>query len=465
MNRRDFFKAAAAISVAGAVNSPVAGAEAPKKKNSIFPKIVRAGVKTRLCIDLADKSVLENELEIKFIPRNGLKMDGTRVDFYDFDVLPHEVIDGKIYIEHAFAGNQEHTFWVLKKGETNRLNNFALLHIYSLEESLYALTPMKGEFHMHSTTSDGKHSEADMLLSCYRQGYDFAALGDHKMLFEWFGRPAGDPRNVRYGYEKRLAEIIAAAPSSMAIFKAEEVHLDNGAHLHHFGGSEGIVEWVSNHAEEYAAEIERREAAFAGKFKIPTDAKCMAIADFVFDKAREFGGISVFNHPTWTIAKHHSLSDELARALFLSEKCDACEVANYSTENNMRAIAWIAESAPMRRRRHVFVGNSDAHDKKEVGGAYTIVFAKSTSLGDVKAAILKGDCLAVDNHQKTKIILGRYELVEYAYFLEREYYPELKRIRAAEADALEGVFCGAANADFGKNFTDMVARHKKACKA
>lgn len=469
MKRRDFLIKAVSLPIAAAV-APKAGQAAggaqtaPERKNSIFPKIVRAGVKTELCIELANPDILKRELEIKFVSRDAIRGDGTRVEYYEFEVLPHKIRDGKIYIEHVFRGNQEHTFWVLPKGEKDRLKNYALLHIYSLEPDLHRLTPLKGEFHMHSTTSDGKHTEAEMLLQCYRQGYDFAALGDHKMLFEWFGRPAGDPRNVRYGYEKELARIIAETPSSMAIYRAEEVHFDNGAHLHHFGGSRGIVEWAFNNKAEYHAEIARREARFKGKFALPSDAKCMAIADFVFDKAAEFGGISVFNHPTWTIAKHHSVSDELARALFLSRKCNAYEVANYNTENNMRALAWLSETVLERGSRHALVGNSDAHDKKEVGGAYTLVFAESPAFADIRKAILKGDCLAVDNHQSTKIILGRYDLVEYAYFLEREYYPELKRIRGEEADFMAGVYASETAADGSTKFIDAAARHMRACK-
>ena len=232
----------------------------------------------------------------------------------------------------------------------------------------------------------------------------------------------------------------------MNILTAEEVHLDMGVHFHNFGSSKGVIEWAYNNPKQYEVEIEKRKKKFKGMFSIASDVECMAIADLVFDKVKEFGGISVFNHPTWVCAGHRTMSDELARALFLSKKCNAYEIANSNTIENMIALSWINDTILERGSRHVFVGNSDAHQIKNVGLCYTIVFAKSSNFEDIKDAILNNRSLAVDNSQQKKLIMGSSsELVDYAYFLEREYFPTLKKIRTAESKVLKDIFNGKGN--------------------
>ena len=467
MKRRDFLKNTTLMSVASVLPS-VANANVKKNEeknsvNSLFPKIVRSGVETEFCMTLKDEKVLSTDFEVKVCAKNGVKFDKkTRVEWFEYDIFPRTVRDGKVYFKCTLHGSQEYTIYVKPKGETRWNVEHASFNVYALKPELYDLVPLKGEFHMHSTISDGRNSEREMILECYKHGYDFAALGDHKERCAWFGREAGDPRNIVYGYQKDFAEIIAKTKSTMNILTAEEVHLDMGVHFHNFGGSKGVIEWAYNNPKQYEVEIEKRKKKFKGMFSIASDVECMAIADLVFDKVKEFGGISVFNHPTWVCAGHRTMSDELARALFLSKKCNAYEIVNGNTIENMIALSWINDTILERGSRHVFVGNSDAHQIKNVGLCYTIVFAKSSNFEDIKDAILNNRSLAVDNSQQKKLIMGSSsELVDYAYFLEREYFPTLKKIRTAESKVLKDIFNGKGNPEALQSF---IAQKDDFCK-
>ena len=441
-------------------------AEVKKGVNSLFPKIVRTGVETEFCMTLKDEKVLSTDFEIKVCAKDGVMLNKkSRVEWFDYDIIPRTIRDGKVYFKCTLHGNQEYTIYVKPKGEMRWNVEHANFRVYALAPELFDLVPLKGEFHMHSTTSDGRNSEREMILECCKRGYDFAALGDHKERCAWFGRPAGDPRNILYGYQKDFAEIIAKTQSTMNILQAEEVHLDMGAHFHNFGGSKGVIEWAYKNPKQYDAEIEKRKKKFKGMFSIASDVECMAIADLVFDKVKEFGGISVFNHPTWVCAGHRTMSNELAKALFLSKKCNAYEVVNYNTEENMLALSWINETVVERGSRHVFVGNSDAHEIKNVGLSYTIVFAKSSKFEDIKDAILNNRSLAVDNTQRKKLIMGPSQLADYAYFLEREYFPELKKIRNEEAKNLKEIFEGKGNPQLQQSFISQKEAFCKLIKA
>ena len=103
------------------------------------------------------------------------------------------------------------------------------------------------------------------------------------------------------------------------------------------------------------------------------------------------------------------------------------------------------------------VGNSDAHHINDIGKSYTIVFAPSASFKDLAAAIRDGKSLGVENSHKQKIIFGDDALVEYAYFLESEYFPRLREIRAKESKALEAAL---KDEDMDEEFEDSAKKIK-----
>ncbi|MBO5255634.1 MAG: hypothetical protein J6B07_07415 [Opitutales bacterium] len=453
MKRRSFLSSAMMLSTvpmfvssAWAKTGKVQKLKLPK--DTMFPRVFKANEKALIKIELANKEYLSKPLEVKCIRSDGFLCTGKRAEYRAYDSLEFSIKDGAIYINHLFKGQQSHLFIVCPKGATQPKDFIARFMAYSLSPEMFALKAVKGEFHLHSTISDGKASEADMLVECMKCGYDFAAMSDHKVMCDWFGRPKGHKTLVEYGYQQISYDTLKKLKSSMRVFEAEEVHLNHYVHFHNFGGSRGVVQWAYENPVEYKNELQKRISKLAGKYKSQDTLEQMAIADLVFDKVKDYGGISIFNHPTWNIAGHLGMTDEVMQELMLSEKCDAIEVANSNYKENVQAYAAVQKYAIMQGKQPRLVGNSDAHRTDKVGSSYTIAFVEDISIPSIKKAIRQNKSLGVDANNKIPMIMGDYDLVKYAYFLEEEYFPVIKEIRAKEADTLKDVF--SSNSGFEK---------------
>ncbi len=442
MKRRSFLSRAVSLSVVPMIASSVFGKNKQSKtnvlpQNTMFPRVFKANTKSQVKIDLANKELLKKPLEIKYIRHDGFLKSGKRAEYRDYDSLDFSIKDGSIIMDHLFEGQQEHMFIVCPKGATKPKDFIARFVAYSLLPEMFALKAIKGEFHMHSTISDGKASEADMLVACMKCGYDFASMGDHKVMCDWFGRPKGDKTLVGYGYQQISQDTLKKLDASMVVFNAEEVHLNHYVHFHNFGGSQGVVQWAYENPAEYEMEMEKRISKFSKKYKSRDTIEQMAVADLVFDKVKEYGGISVFNHPTWNIAGHLGMTDELMQELMMSDKCDAIEVANSNYKENVQAYTAVQRYAIKKGQQPRLVGNSDAHKIDKVGSSYTIAFVEDVSIASIKKAIRNNKTLGVDANNKVPMIMGDYDLVKYAYFLEAEYFPVKKKIREMEAECLK----------------------------
>ena len=123
------------------------------KPYEIWPKIVPAGKKTTMYIvpeGRAHYFFEGEEYDLTIIPVNGDELD------YHSAPITHVkktlvASNGVLTFDYAFQSEQEHLI-ILKK-ETKKLAEF---NIYSLEEDLFSLKPLKGDLHSHSFRSDGR---------------------------------------------------------------------------------------------------------------------------------------------------------------------------------------------------------------------------------------------------------------------------------------------------------------------
>ncbi len=466
MKRRSFLTGAATLAVVPFLST---ASVAKSKKSSVdtqpkstmFPRVFRANAKASFAIELADKEHLKKSLEIKYIRNDGIMRSGKRAEYREYDSIEFTIKDDSILVEHFFEGAQEHLFVVCPRGAKKPKEFIAIFRAYSLTAEMFALQAVKGEFHIHSTVSDGKASEADMLVECLKCGYDFATLGDHKVMCDWFGRPKGHKTLVKYGYQQISPDTLKNLNSSMRVFEAEEVHLNHYVHFHNFGGKRGVVEWAFENPAEYEFELEKRVSKFSKVYKSKDTIEQMSIADIVFDKVKEFGGISVFNHPMWNIAGHLGMTGEVMQELMLSDKCDAVEIANATHKENIQAYAAVQKYAIKQGKAPRVVGNSDAHSIDKVGGSYTIVFVDNLTIDSIKKAIRENKSLAVDSHNKVPVIMGDFDLVNYAYFLESEYFPQLKRVREMEAIAFAEVLKSGQGFEKFQPYRKMIDEFRK----
>ncbi len=295
LSRRKFLKNATSVGgiittlpsicvAAVSTNNTIASKE---KENTMFPRVFKKDVETSVQIELAEPSLLSKNLTLKHIPLDG-KFDNNR----DANWGEFKKINFKIVLE----GEQLYTFVLEEKVDKQKPKQIATFTAFSLGERLYAKRPLKGEYHLHTNKSDGRDTEREMLTTCCAQGYDFCAISDHKITDRRAFTKDGELSHwAKYGYDTDLQKIIDQTPSTMKIYRAEEVHIDWGIHYHNFGGKQGVIEWFLKNKKEAIADIKKR----AQKFDLGNAQSNykMAIADFVFDKIHEFEGIAIYNLP------------------------------------------------------------------------------------------------------------------------------------------------------------------------
>jgi hypothetical protein len=86
--------------------------------------------------------------------------------------------DGILKFSYTFDREQEYLFQLDR--DEKRVAEF---YIYSLAEDLYALSPLRGDFHGHSYRSDAKRDPGALLGHYREQGYDFMSLTDHNRYY------------------------------------------------------------------------------------------------------------------------------------------------------------------------------------------------------------------------------------------------------------------------------------------
>ena len=249
-------------------------------------------------------------------------------DFFNKPVgtpIPFKVDGNTMRFEVKFGREQSYCMRLFEKKippetEAHKMPRpIAVLHVYALEIYLLSLVPLLGDFHIHSTRSDGRNKPDEVALSCYECGLDFQSI------------------------------------------------------------------W---------AEVCRR--------------KIFNVYEFM---TYGCGDISI------------------ARA-----------VCNYA---ELRAQGL----------HYPVIGNSDAHRIEDQGLSYTVVFAKSNSIEDVKAAIIARQSVAVaefeymdktqrDFGRPARFAFGEDRFVRFAYFLFGHYFSEHGKAVAAEGGVLRDIVLG-----------------------
>ena len=350
---------------------------------------------------------------------HGRIMEGARVEavMYERGTRRQQALD--VRCEHGSCAvtftpdvEQEYVLAVTatRAGQSPKREEFPL---YAVAPDLFGVRPWKGDFHMHSSCSDGRESPAYVPAACRRIGLDFMALTDHRT------------------YQPSLDAVAAYAgvPVDLRMAPGEEVHPpDNPVHMVNFGGSVS-VNALFTERERYDLDIARLAAAVTAPLTAEEKlhyASCV----WCFDQIRRSGGIGILCHPYWITGNSFNISEALQDAFYATPSFDALEVIGgfyrYQMEANALAVArWQQRRAgggdiPV-------VGVSDAHgcERDELfGWYYTIVFALTPEFVDVREAIRAGQCVAVEAVPgEFPRIYGPFRLVRFAHFLMRDVFP------------------------------------------
>jgi predicted metal-dependent phosphoesterase TrpH len=391
---------------------------------SVFPKVVRAGEVSRITVR-TKYAPFPRSVAATVTPMEGKgRASSTRRIEPGPDALSLEI---------AFESEQEYAIRLTDPGAGGTL--LAELHVYAAGDDLHALTPWKGDFHMHSTRSDGREEPAYVAGACRRIGMDFMALTDHRL------------------YEPSLEAIEAfrGRPIDLAIFPGEEVHPPGvSTHILHLGGSESINALFES--REYKTAVAARVAELTD---LPREVRDMyAACTWCFDRIRSCGGVGILAHPYWVFQDLYNVPEPLLSIFLERIPFDALElIGGYHVEevesNALQVARWQEECA--KGKRIPVVGVSDAHGcetGKLFGWYYTIVFAPSLRLPDLASAMRDMRSVAVEAMPGAPSkVYGPFRLVKLGHFLIREVFPLHDELSFDEGKTMLALLAGEPGAE------------------
>lgn len=341
--------------------------------------------------------------------------------------------DGIIAFKHLFSGEQYHTIKIIVPEDLRFCDNkfyqppahgrvprkrsisHPKLYVYSLKEDLMPLTVYKGDFHIHSSGSDGHEDQAGVISNLRKAGYDFSAITDH------------------YVYEpsQHAQQIFADISDVFTILNGEEVHVPNEfIHEVSIGAKESVNAYYYANREKCDAEIEE----LANTLSIPEgiNKKNYASRWWIAEKSKKFGGMPIITHPYWIWNEVYFVPSALNKHLYEHGNYEAFELLNGGCgreTNNMQTAFYFEERAA--GIELPIIGSSDSHctDRKNDSlptDAYTLVFANDRTWDSLHSAILAKNSVAVEHYEDDENfrVYGSYRLVKYATFLLQNYFPD-----------------------------------------
>ena len=402
---------------------------------AIYPSVLPVGRKMEMIISPLERAFLFSDGEEFII--TAIQTDGNE-DNYDtlcsHKSFPVTAKDGVIRFSYTCDEESQYLFWLSCEEK-----KIAELFVYALEEDLYALTPLKGDFHSHSIRSDGKRDPAALAGHFREQGYDFFALTDHNRFY-----PGGEVDEAYAGVQLGITRI-----------RGEEVHApESNVHIVHVGGKSSVADLYFHHQEEYAEEIAVYES------RVPADIPEMyryryARAMWATDRIHEAGGLAIFAHPYWQPknVRVHNVRDQLAKRFLTSGMFDAYELVGAMGQVGINRSINLWADLRSEGLKISIVGSSDAHGLEKsatFSHTFSICFAEKNENDAIIAAVRAGMNVAVEavgnEYDRQYRCYGNLRLVSYAHFLLQHYFPKRQRICQGEGTAMRAYLMGEVDA-------------------
>ena len=302
----------------------------------------------------------------------------------------------------------------------------ASAQVFAAEKDLFALTPFKGDFHVHSENSDGRQTRAFAAWRSRRQGLDFTAITDHRCCCppeeaERTAKETGTGILVLPGEEIHLP----CAPgggfkSDFPWFNTRWVKDRSPVHIINAGGTKSVNDLADNDLPRFTKDIFERCAHLPGDLSA-ADKWSIASSEWAFEKIREFDGLAIFPHPFWRLSGRLAVSDRVRDILFAHGNFDAVETVNgcFGEESILDSTVFHSSGASP-------VSGSDRHDfSKDDPLPFTVVFAERLTRRAVVDAVRKKMCCSAApiQSQKLPILTGDMRLVRYVLFLLKNFFP------------------------------------------
>ena len=381
-----------------------------------YPSVVQAGRETTVTVYPMDTSRRFTESGTYELGVYGLMDD--QIDYHTPAPLDHPFTleGGCLKFTYSFSKEQEYRIRLKADGV------LTILSMYALEDDLYALRPLKGDFHSHCWYSDGQDG-VSMTPADYREeGYDFFALTDHNRMFT-----------------SLLAQTMYdGVDLGMTILPGEELHTP-GANIHivHVGGSESVCEKYINDPATFESQVAALEE---GLQAIPEQYRSrVAAAHWCCENIHNAGGIAIFAHPYWQ-PDQYNVSRDQARYMFDAHIFDAFELMGgiARRSNNLQLALWQEQCC---KGNHIpVVGSSDSHNhdvetEAAFSRRFTIVFARENTREAILEAVRKGLSVAgelCDASVNEVRFYGDLRLVDLCHFLWQHYFSRTWRLCVGE---------------------------------
>ena len=403
----------------------------------IFPLVFPAGEKVEFYIkSTAKKKALGKEVTLKI-----LRLDAGSPDeeFYtsNLKVIECDVSDdGCVKFEYTAELECEHYVRIFCNEQ-----RIAQLSIYAVDGELATRVPLRGDFHVHSTGSDGREDPHIVCANYRRKGYDFMCITDHDNYYPSldsiaFYKDVKLALNIMPGEEVHLpgtpVHIVNAGGlfSVNGLLPVKENYIQTNGELARRRFDESVTPPDVYKMEDYWAEINEIIARLkGGDNPIPSDvdAKSYAVCLWAFEKIKQADGLGVFAHPFW-LWDVWQIPEKFTRYMLENHPFDAFEVLggeNYYAQNGFQTALYYDEY--LKGRVHPIVGATDSHssisENRNWDICSTIVFAKSNTRKDILTAVKDKLSVAVDTISKEYRLVGEYRYIKYASFLMERYFP------------------------------------------
>ena len=366
--------------------------------------------------------------------------------------------ENKIKFSFKEAEEGELLVRVFKDGQ-----KIAQVSVYALGDDLAKTIPLRGDFHVHTTCSDGNENPEFVCANYRKKGYDFIVITDHDRYFPSL-----------FAIEK-----FKGINSALNVLPGEEVHLPgNPVHIVNAGGLfsiNGLLPIKENYTEsngelsmrrfdssvnppnvysmeEYWKEIEEIESSLIKKegagLEKEIDLKSYAVCLWICDKIKKANGLAIFAHPYW-LWDMWQIPEKFTRFVLQKGEFDAFEVLggeNYYSQNGFQTALYYDEYRY--GRVHPIVGSTDSHGSTPKNRNWdicsTVVFAKSNKREDILNAVKQKLSVAVDTISKEYRLVGEFRYIKYASFLMENYFPIHDRQAFLDGEILFDYFCGNA---------------------
>ncbi len=339
-------------------------------------------------------------------------------------------------IRFPFRANMEGEYFVRIYKEGAQITQ---LHTYALGEDLAGRYPLRGDFHLHTTRSDGQEPPHIVCANYRKKGYDFLVITDHDRYYPSleaiaFYKDVNIPLNILPGEEVHLpgtkVHIVNAGGlfSVNGLLPMKENYLDTNGEISKRRFDESVNPPTVYEMNDFWAEIHTIEEGLKKDgFPDTVDACSYAVCLWIFDKIRQAEGLGIFCHPYW-INDLYQIPEDFTLHMLKNHPFDAFEVLggeNYYQQNGFQTAMYYEEYK--HGRVHPIVGSTDSHSSIARNRNYdicsTIVFAKSNARVDILNAVREKYSVAVDTISKEYRLVGEYRLQKYASFLMERYFP------------------------------------------